>query len=129
MTLATTRKVLLGAAGAAALLAGGGMAYASTDSEVISGCYNNTNGSLRVLTSDACKGNETAIEWNQEGPQGMPGPQGQPGADGAQGPAGPQGMMSTLGTTTEESPYSLGPEEATDALVWCSPGDEAISGG
>ncbi len=51
---------------------------------IINGCYNKTNGSLRVIdtASDTCRHNETAISWNQTGPQGPVGPQ---------GPAGPQG--------------------------------------
>ncbi len=52
---------------------------------MIHGCYNTTNGSLRVVDDAAsCKTHETAIQWNQTGPQG---PQGVPGPAGPPGPA------------------------------------------
>jgi hypothetical protein len=60
---------------------------------VISACVKKSGG-LRVLTDPAktCKKRETAITWNQTGPQGAPGADGAngaSGADGAQGPPGP----------------------------------------
>jgi hypothetical protein len=53
---------------------------------VIHGCYR-SNGSLSIIDSatQTCTGNETALNWNQTGPQGPAGPQ------GPQGPAGPAG--------------------------------------
>jgi uncharacterized protein YjbI with pentapeptide repeats len=38
-----------------------------------------------------CVGTDSAISWNQTGPQGLAGVQGPSGAPGAQGPAGPAG--------------------------------------
>jgi hypothetical protein len=59
-------------------------------SGVIHGCYRNHDGSLRVVDDPTtCKHNETALSWNQTGPQG---PQ---GAVGAPGPQGPQGVPGT----------------------------------
>ena len=53
-------------------------------SETISGCYAKSNGSLRVIDAESgasCVSNkETALSWNQQGPQGLPGPQGPAGA-------------------------------------------------
>jgi hypothetical protein len=71
---------------------------------VINGCYNNTNGQLRVIDSNAqCKSNETALNFNQTGPQGpqgiqgVQGPQGPQGPEGQQGPQGPQGPQGATG--------------------------------
>jgi hypothetical protein len=51
-------------------------------SGVIHACYT-SKGTVRVVNSAAdCKNNETALPWNQTGPQGIPGPQGQPGVSG-----------------------------------------------
>jgi hypothetical protein len=82
---------LLATAGAAV---GGTLAVQSfTDSQgVYHGCVGNA-GQLRVVQpGDACKGNETAIDWSRTGPQGPKGdagPQGPKGDTGPQGPAGP----------------------------------------
>jgi hypothetical protein len=64
---------------------------------VINGCYNKSNGNLRIIdtATDSCMNHETAISWSQTGPQGPVGPQ---------GPAGPQGPPgSSQGTVA----YSL----------------------
>jgi hypothetical protein len=68
---------------------------------VIHGCYDN-KGALRVIDSaaSACKNGETALDWNQTGPQGPTGPigpQGPQGAQGAQGPQGPPGQSGAQG--------------------------------
>jgi hypothetical protein len=40
----------------------------------IHGCYGKPNGQLRVVESASdCKNNESALQWNQAGPQGPPG--------------------------------------------------------
>jgi hypothetical protein len=54
----------------------GGVAFATTtdSSGTIHGCYNKSNGNLRVVESAAdCRSNETALPWNQQGPPGPPG--------------------------------------------------------
>src|SRR5207253_11437690 len=63
---------------------------------VIHGCYARS-GALRVIDSatTACTSKETALSWNQTGPQGLAGPAGPagpPGPQGAPGPAGPPGV-------------------------------------
>jgi len=65
---------------------------------VIYGCYSNSNGSLRVIDNSTtqCKSNETALNFNQTGPQG---PQGVPGPAGPVGPQGPQGQEGETGAT------------------------------
>src|SRR5690349_24561598 len=72
---------------------------------VIHGCYH-VNGqgqvdgssNLRVIDAassnkdgKACKKDENALDWNQQGVQGPQGPQGVQGAQGPQGPQGPPG--------------------------------------
>jgi hypothetical protein len=59
------------------LAVGAGIAYATIPDAggVIHGCYMK-DGTLRVIDSDAgqsCRNNETALNWNQTGPQGHPG--------------------------------------------------------
>ncbi|MFY9837891.1 MAG: hypothetical protein WAK55_15775 [Xanthobacteraceae bacterium] len=57
---------------------------------VIHGCYRNSDGNLRVVNDPtSCRHDETALSWNQTGPQGPPGPIGAPG------PQGPQGVPGT----------------------------------
>jgi len=57
---------------------------------VIYGCYSNSNGTLRVIDNSTtqCKSNETALNFNQTGPQGPRGLQGETGATGATGAPG-----------------------------------------
>src|SRR4029079_18034594 len=73
-------------------------------SGVIHGCYNSTNGTQRIIDTAvaSCKIGETAIQWNQTGPQGPPrpaGPQGPQGPQGSQGPQGIQGVQGPKGDT------------------------------
>jgi hypothetical protein len=60
-----------------ALVAAGGVAYSSIPDPqgVIHGCFNDTRGALRVIDSPSasCDAGETALDWNQQGPQGPPG--------------------------------------------------------
>jgi hypothetical protein len=66
---------------------------------VISGCYSNTNGSLRVIDAQAggtCPAGQTALTWNQKGPTG---PKGATGAKGPTGPTGPKGAAGLRGPT------------------------------
>jgi hypothetical protein len=81
-------------------LASSGLAWATIPSPdgTVTACYTKApgllspQGSLRVVDSaDQCRSNETAISWNQRGPQGPAGPKGDTGANGDTGPQGPQG--------------------------------------
>jgi hypothetical protein len=79
-----------------ALLVAGGIAYATVPdaSGVIHGCYNKTQGSLRVIDTDkaqTCSNSEASINWSQTGPQGAQGPQ------GPTGPTGPSDVWSVDG--------------------------------
>jgi hypothetical protein len=88
------------------------IAYGLVASGVISACYNNASGILRVATAAApciVAGNpiltyaplllETQVAWNQVGPQGLKGDTGATGASGPQGPAGPLGPKGATGAT------------------------------
>jgi hypothetical protein len=80
---------------------------AAQSSPEVKGCYDKNNGAIRILTSGSCKANETAISWNEVGPQGekgetgSQGPAGLQGETGAQGPSGPQGDKGETGSQGE----------------------------
>jgi hypothetical protein len=140
--------------GVAALLVCGGVALATIPGSdgVIHSCYAK-DGSLRVIDaqSTSCKSNETALTWNQvgpQGPQGDPGPQGPKGDQGAQGsqgpngptgptgPSGPAGPQGPQGTTSH--PNYQWADSADTEIPWfgqatatatCPAGKTAISGG
>src|SRR5438105_12243902 len=90
----------------------GGIAYAQVvfhipgPDKVIHGCYTSQAGKVRLIDPSAvggkdqstCKRTETAIQWNEVGPQGPAGTNGVNGAPGVQGPVGPQGPAGTSGT-------------------------------
>jgi len=149
------RTLVTGAACLAVLIAGGSVALATIPSSggAITGCYAKRDGSLRVIDapSASCKSTETALTWNQTGPQGPQGatgpqgPQGDQGVQGSQGlkgdtgpagPAGPQGPQGPQGSVTHpnyewaESDYTEIPwyGQAT-AIVHCPAGKRAVSGG
>src|SRR5947209_1419768 len=82
---------------------------------VIHGCFLPPTGSVRIVTSAAdCRTGETAIQWNQKGPQGLTGargvagPQGLRGATGATGAAGPQGPKGDTGAQGPPGPAGNG---------------------
>ena len=54
------------------LVASGTWALAQTDG-VIYACMIPSDGSIRIVTSPACKKNETLLSWNIMGPKGDPG--------------------------------------------------------
>jgi hypothetical protein len=86
----------------------GGVAVAVTtipDADgTINGCYNTTNGQLRVVAGgEACKTGEGALPFNQRGPQGIQGIQGVAGPQGPQGVPGPKGDTGDDGVVTTQS--------------------------
>lgn len=95
------RRTLLIAAAAVVGIPFVGAASAAPADAVHSGCYGRANGMLRVVASgDQCRTNETAITWNERGPQGPAGPAGERGPAGPagdQGPAGPAGEQGPAG--------------------------------
>lgn len=64
----------------------------------INGCYAKETGLLRAVAGgDACRPNELALQWSQQGPKGDQGPQGSPGPAGPQGPRGEKGEQGLQG--------------------------------
>lgn len=106
------RKAAVVAAAGLLVLGGGTIAFAGsavTTPGVVAGCYDNAQGTLRVLTtkSPACGKGETQISWNQTGPQG---PQGDPGVTGPAGPAGAAGEAGPTGPAGPAGPQGdIGP--------------------
>jgi hypothetical protein len=84
------------AAVVAAFAASAALASIPDSSGVIHGCYKNSTGMVKIIddSSQSCASSETALNWNQTGPQGSAGPTGPQGATGAQGAAGAEGSSS-----------------------------------
>jgi hypothetical protein len=103
---------------------------------VIHGCYKPaSNGGLSSLgvvdtagSGGQCPANQTALAWNQSGPQGPAGPAGATGATGPQGPAGTAGT-STSFYFTSSGPFNLPPNGGSSPAVGCNTGDTVIGGG
>jgi hypothetical protein len=102
MRLNRTRKANLVVIAALGVVAAGGIANAAIPSAdgVIHACYNSSSkpsGQLRVIdpqTGATCAKNETALNFNQQGPKGdkgLPGADGKDGLDGAPGVDGADG--------------------------------------
>jgi Collagen triple helix repeat (20 copies) len=125
----SVRWLALGLVGGLMIGLVGSMAYASIPGPggVINACYVKTGGDLSIIDStQTCKSNQTAITWNQTGPQGPQGPagpagpagpqglqgdKGDPGPTGPAGPVGPQGPKGDTGATGPVGPQ--GPVGAT----------------
>jgi Collagen triple helix repeat (20 copies) len=104
------RSLILLAVGLA-LAVGAGFAYAAIPdaSGVINGCVGGS-GHLRVLdatSGETCKDNETALSWNQRGPQGDKGETGERGPAGPQGEPGPAGEKGETGATGPQGDQGL----------------------
>ena len=74
-------KKAFAASAAVAAVAAGSVAWAAipSGSGVISGCYKEASGALRVIDADAgaaCKPAERELQWSQTGPPGPPGASG-----------------------------------------------------
>ena len=117
----------------------GGIAFGSIPGSngVISGCYKSSGGGppaaqgvIRVIdaeASESCLSGETALNWNQTGPQG---PQGQTGATGSQGSAGIDGQDGVSGyEVVTSSTVNLGPGEEEFVSVVCSSSKKVLGGG
>ncbi len=109
------RATALVAAGTVALVAGGGVAWATIPSRtgVITGCFVRSTGALRIIdagSGDSCRSGEQRLTWNRTGPAGPAGADGAPGpvgADGAPGPAGADGAPGPAGA--DGAPGPAGP--------------------
>jgi len=113
-------------AGVVTFAVAGGIAFASIPDSagVIHGCYRSAagdaQGQLRVVDDPArCRGNETPIQWSEQGVAGPPGPQGPPGEDGEDGEDG-----TFSGTFT--SPNGLYSLSVTDTGIVLASPDSSI---
>ena len=113
-----------------AVVAAVSVAYASIPdgNGVIHGCYQKTNGQLRVIDPavSSCNPSETPLQWSQTGPQGPVGPQ---GPQGPQGPAGPEGLSgsSAFGGFSQVLQIDGVPDElATVGKLLLPPGKYAV---
>lgn len=110
------RFAVAGAAIAASAAIAGVALATIPNAGVINGCFDKNNGQLRVIDAQAAAGclkPETAISWNQIGPQGEQGIQGPVGPQGSQGIQGPIGVPGQTGATGATGP--AGPTGATGA--------------
>jgi hypothetical protein len=120
-------------------LVGAGAAYgALPDSNgVIHGCVSSNSRYLRVINpTKKCGTGETALNWNQQGPQGKTGPtgaRGPKGDTGADGAPGPSGVVATDGSYAGHIPSPL-PTTGTNGIapvggmahVTLNPGDKLL---
>jgi hypothetical protein len=110
------------------------------DPTKVHGCYLTTAnpgnnpplGTVRIVkATEACKQNETALDWNGQGiagPAGPQGPAGPPGAQGPQGPAGPSGAVPSIYYKVENGESDEDSGE-TFVDVSCNDNDVMIGGG
>jgi hypothetical protein len=79
------------------VLAVSGISYAAgtRTAATINACYSNSTGVVRIDAS--CARGESAIAWNEEGPQGPAGPKGPAGERGLAGPSGQRGPAGPAG--------------------------------
>ena len=95
------KKLTIILTGVAAALVFGAVAFASIPDAngVIHTCYGKSGGTLRVIdaTNTSCGGNETSLNFNQQGPAGAQGPAGPAGPQGAKGDTGATGANGAAG--------------------------------
>jgi YVTN family beta-propeller protein len=92
--------VLVAGVVAGVVLSGAFVAVAAipnSTTDVITGCYAKSDGSLRVIDAQKgakCASGELKVSWNQKGQRGQRGQRGRVGRSGARGPAGPANRIS-----------------------------------
>jgi hypothetical protein len=80
----------------------GAVTYVSASSDkTIKACANKKTGAMRYIAKGACKKTETALSWNQNGPQGLPGSAGTNGTSGPKGDTGITGLKGDTGARGE----------------------------
>jgi len=97
---------------------------------VITACYQNTSGALRVETTIArcLPFVETRLSWNQTGPQGPTGANGSAGSTGAPGPAGATGPGGVSGHEIVTGAGHIDNETRTISAT-CPSGKKVLGGG
>lgn len=102
-------------AGLAAISVAGATALSGED--MISACYNNANGALRIIDPmQACRPGETSTSWNKAGPPGPPGPPG-PGGGGVGPTSVSAGGAEIQNFGTFIASHEITPEEAGLNLI------------
>jgi hypothetical protein len=98
-------------------LAAAGLAAAQNDGEgLIHACVSKT-GEVRIVgPSDACPKNQTALDWNRQGPQGLPGPQGPAGPQGEPGEPGAPALFATAKDQGTPAPNVLDESRTTPGV-------------
>jgi hypothetical protein len=87
-----------------ALVLVGITSWVSARGDVIHACVNPAGQIRIVAANDACRSQETPLQWYTMGPQGPPGPKGDKGDPGPPGPAGPQGPPGPQGEEGDPGP-------------------------
>jgi hypothetical protein len=140
------RRVLIGGAAVAAIVAGGSAAALATNSpsgNVYRGCLSRASHALYNVqrnpsSTPSCRRHDLEVSWNQTGPrgpaglrgakgdtgatgiQGPQGPKGDPGATGAQGlsgPTGSQGLKGDTGATGATGPQGPSGTTTRDVVI------------
>jgi hypothetical protein len=125
----TRHKIMVGVV---AMILGGSVgatliAWAETEESVISGCYSNHSGALRVIgDGEECRADETALQWNQ---QGSPGPVGPAGPQGPVGPEGPAGGLAGREVMVFEFTVPSSTAEFTYVATATCPAGKVVLGG
>ena len=93
----------------------GAVTYANASSNsTLKACAHKKTGAMRYISKGKCKKTETALSWNQIGPQGVAGNPGATGAKGEIGAAGPAGKdgrsIQLIDATGKDLGEVLGPE-------------------
>jgi hypothetical protein len=83
--------------GCAAISLGAATYVSASSDKTIKACANKKTGAMRYISKGACKKTETALSWNQMGPQGLPGSAGTKGTAGAKGDTGAAGTKGDTG--------------------------------
>ena len=104
---------------------------------VVEACYNNATGVLRLATTTRpCMTHisspallETAISWNQVGPQGLKGDKGDQGIQGIPGPKGDKGDPGADGGTGSTTVQYITVQSESFARAFCPPGTKVTGGG
>jgi hypothetical protein len=111
------QPMIVGAVAIGALLAGGGIAYATIPDSggAIHACYARSGGALRVVDAAKCKTNENSLAWNQAGV---------PGAEGTDGVSGREVVKSSQNIDSV-----FGGEGAFFSNATCPTGKVAVGGG
>src|SRR5688500_3452835 len=116
--------VAFGVAGVAVLVVGAYISAPGGDTSLVHSCVAK-DGTIRIVTANttACKPQETPLDWNIQGPQGLQGPQGAQGPQGPQGPSGVSGLI----RVQEDSPLDF--VSSKEVRATCPEGTKVVGGG